>query len=177
MTFAEALQVGLLGEGQIARWFNSRGWDVLPAYEVQTDSGKGPRLFTANYGNLITPDLLVFNDSQILWVEAKTKSAFTWHRITESFQTGIDSRHWRDYLTVNEVTPFPLWILFLHKPGSRAKDTPRDKISPTGLYGQEIGKLQQTVDHEHENHGPSGMVYWQETALRKLCEYKALWAG
>lgn len=171
MKFVEALNEGLLGESEITKWLNSRGWDVLPAYEVEIDRGKGPRLFTANHGTLITPDLLIFKNADIIWVEAKTKSAFTWHRKTASWQTGIDKRHWEDYQAVNMLYEFPLWLFFLHKPGTDAKDTPEGAVSPTGLYGQEIGLLEQSVDHKHENHGPSGMVYWREESLRKLCNY------
>lgn len=172
MSFDESLREGLLGEGLITRWLNSRGWNVLPAYEIEVQSGKGPRLFSAQRGKLIAPDLLVFNGSEFYWVEAKTKSAFTWHRNTETFQTGIDRRHWLDYLAVSETTGFPVWLMFLHRPGSSAKDTPLGKVSPSGLYGQVIDRLLDTIDHEHANHGPSGMVYWRENALRKICEYE-----
>ena len=174
VSFDEHLREGLLGEGLITRWLNGRGWDVLPAYEIETQTGKGPRLFSAKLGKLIAPDLLVFKDSSFYWVEAKTKSAFTWHRITETFQTGIDRRHWLDYLAVGETTGLPVWLLFLHRPGSSAKDTPAGMESPSGLYGQVIDILKETIDHEHANHGPSGMVYWQENTLKKICEYEQM---
>ena len=64
-----------------------------------------------------------------------------------------------------------MWLMFLHKEGNSAKDTPSGMISPSGLYSQEIGKLKDTIDHEHKNHGPSGMVYWRESSLIKICEY------
>lgn len=172
MSFDKSLREGLLGEGLITRWLTSRGWNVLPAYEIELQSGKGPRLFSAKLGTLIAPDLLVFNESGFYWVEAKTKSAFTWHRITETFQTGIDRRHWLDYLAVRETTGVPVWLMFLHRPGSHAKDTPDGKDSPSGLYGQEVGILRETIDHEHANHGASGMVYWKESELLKVCEYE-----
>ena len=174
VSFDESLREGLLGEGLITRWLNSRGWNVLPAYEIEVQSGKGPRLFSAKLGKLIAPDLLVFNESGFYWVEAKTKSAFTWHRITKTFQTGIDRRHWLDYIQVGQTTGVPVWLMFLHRPGSYAKDTPDGMVSPSGLYGQEIDKLRDTIDHEHANHGPSGMVYWQESALKKICEYECV---
>lgn len=161
-----------MGESIIAKWLNRCGWNVLPAYEVETHSGKGPRLFTVERGKLITPDMLIFKNRNIRWIEAKTKSAFTWHRISESFQTGIDRRHWQSYISVSEVTPFPVWLLFLHEPGQNAKDTPAGMKSPSGLYGQEITKLCENVDHEHKNHGRSGMVYWRESVLLKLCTYE-----
>lgn len=169
VSFSERLQTGLLGEGEIARWFNDKGYAVLPAYEVEMNNGKGPRIFTAE-GSLISPDLLVFNSRKVFWIEAKTKSAFTWHRASQTWQTGIDRKHWSHYLQVAQRTPWPVWILFLHRPGSIAKDTPEGMTSPCGLFGNTIEKLNANIHHEHENHGPSGMVYWTIGALRKLDE-------
>jgi hypothetical protein len=167
MSFAQSLETGLIGEGEISKWFTGRGYVVLPAYEVEMSHGKGPRIFSA-HGQLIAPDLLVFNSEKVFWIEAKTKSAFTWHRISGSWQTGIDRRHWHDYLKVNVITPFPIWILFLHRPGNVAKDTPEGMVSPSGLFGNTIESLELSVDHEHENHGPSGMVYWRRDSLKLI---------
>jgi hypothetical protein len=171
MSFEQQLREGLMGEGMIARWLNAKGWNVLPAYEVEVAHGKAPRFFTAEAGALVTPDMLTLRGAQIWWVEAKTKSAFTWHRLTGTWQTGIDRRHWYEYLKVAEVTTFPVWLLFLHKPGQVAKDTPPGMASPTGLYGEEIQALRQCIDHESELHGPSGMVYWRMDDLRVLDSY------
>lgn len=174
MSFDESLKEGKLGEGLIARWLLSRGWDLLPAYEIELEHDKGPQLYTAKHGKLIAPDFLGLKDPKISWIEAKTKSAFTWHRKTQTFQTGIDRRHWLEYVVVRETTKLPLWIFFLHKPGNNAKDTPFGMISPSGLYVQSLDKLCTTIDHEHDNHGNSGMVYWQESVLRKICTYDEL---
>lgn len=174
MLFTESLQKGLIGEGIIAKWLNRHGWNVLPAYEIEQQSGKGPRLFTATMGRLVAPDMLVFNRKKIVWIEAKTKSAFTWHRLSQSFQTGIDQNHWKQYLSVNAVTPFPIWLLFLHRSGNAAKDTPNGKTSPSGLYGQEIINLRGTIDHIHDGWGRHGMVYWKESAFLKICTHNEL---
>jgi hypothetical protein len=170
MSFEEKLKEGLLGEGEISKWFISRGYSVLPAYEVELNHGKGPRLFTKE-GTLISPDLLVFNASRILWIEAKTKSAFTWHRLSRTWQTGIDRKHWGHYLCVAARTPFPVGILFLHKPNCTAKDTPEGMVSPSGLFGNNIASLKDSVHHTSCLHGPSGMVYWTLGNLKKIAEY------
>lgn len=176
MSFTANLRTGQYGEDLISQWLIRRGWQVLPAYQVEVNHGKGPRLFGA-YGQLVSPDLLVFKSERVMWIEAKYKSAFTWHRKSESWQTGIDRRHWKEYLTVAAVTHFPVWLMFLHKPGNAAKDTPTDKQSPSGLYGNSIGVLLNEVDHEHSQHGPSGMVYWREDSLRKLAAYSDVDTG
>lgn len=170
--FETTLAEGLLGEGLIAKWFNRRGWNVLPAYQVEHDTGKGPRLFMSTSHQLITPDLLVFNTTRVMWVEAKTKSAFTWHRISGSWQTGIDRKHWHHYLEVGRQTPWDVWLLFLHKAGHVAKDTPTGKKCPSGLYGGDIKRLETCVDHEHANWGATGMVYWREESLTRICGYE-----
>jgi hypothetical protein len=164
--FEERLKEGQLGESAIANFLISRGWGVLPAYQVETDSGKGPRLF-GGFGQLICPDLLVFRGSKVYWIEAKHKSSFTWHRLSQTWQTGIDKRHWLDYLRVGEQTPFPVWLLFLHRNGM-AKDTPEGLVSPSGLYGNSISYLRDNVHHESAEWGHSGMVYWTEGALKRI---------
>jgi hypothetical protein len=136
----------------------------MPVYEKLTDFGKGPQIFMAE-GPLIAPDLFVFNGLKAMWVEAKHKTAFTWHRITECWTTGIDRRHYHDYLRVAATSPWPLWLLFLHE-GGQAKDSPPD--SPAGLFGDEIAALAQCVHHESDKWGTSGMVYWAYESLRRL---------
>ena len=172
MSFAEALATGQMGEAEVARYLIGRGWQIMPVYQIEKHTGKGPQLF-GEYGQLVAPDMLTIRGETVRWVEAKTKSAFTWYRIKEKWQTGIDLRHWRDYLKVNAVTPFQMWIVFLHRDGT-AKDTPPGMISPTGLFGNEIGVLQACVDHESENHGPSGMVYWNHEDLRLVASLEQL---
>lgn len=173
MSFERKLKEGLLGESLISQWLIKRGFQILPAYQVEYSTGKGPRLF-GSYGQLISPDLLAFNTrGRIIWVEAKSKSAFTWHRASSTWQTGIDKRHWAEYIQVAKETAWPVWILFLHKDG-RAKDTPDGKASPTGLFGNTLMLLEKTIHHSHDNHGPSGMVYWEMGALQKLAEFTDL---
>ena len=167
MSFIEQLRTGLIGEGEIAQRLIARGYSVLPAYEIEQSHGKGPRLFTAE-GQLISPDMLVFNAQKVLWVEAKTKSAFTWHRLSGTWQTGIDRCHWRHYLEVAKTTPFPVWILFLHRKGNSAKDTPDGLMCPSGLFGNSIEKLNASIHHESDEWGTSGMVYWTVNVLRKI---------
>jgi hypothetical protein len=172
MSFESSLQEGLLGESIIVRWLNQQGCHVLPAYEIEQSQAKGPRLFTAKQ-QLISPDLLCWHGCEQFWIEAKTKSAFTWHRLSETWQTGIDRRHWHHYQQVQEIMGIPVWLLFLHKPGNLAKDTPTGMQSPYGLYGESLAKLKDSVHHEHGNCGSSGMVYWQLETLTKYANVMA----
>ena len=158
MTFARQLEHGKAAESAIARWLMARGHSVLPVYEKIIDEGKGPQLFSSS-GPLIAPDILTMRNGSVLWIEAKHKSAFSWHRLTQKFVTGIDIRHYDDYLKVAETTTFPLWILFLHE-GGTAIDSP---ASPAGLYGSDIAALRNGENHRSHRWGRSGMVYWSRT--------------
>lgn len=168
-TFQANLEYGSAGEGRIAKWLRGRGYTVLPTYEKIIDSGKGPRLFTAG-APLIVPDLLVFNSAKAFWVEAKRKAAFTWHRKTGRWVTGIDLPHYEDYCRVNDETPWPVWLLFLHEAG-RAGDSSAG--CPTGLFGNSLDALRCCENHRYIARPPK-MVYWWADSLRKIAELDAL---
>ncbi|TXH15941.1 MAG: hypothetical protein E6R03_06390 [Hyphomicrobiaceae bacterium] len=182
MTFVEQLRRGqTLGEGPIAAWLMSRGNSVLPVYEKEIDTGKGPQLFTSKAG-FAAPDLLTFNKARgPIFVEAKYKTVFTWYRSRNVWTTGIDLRHYDEYKRVAEETGLPVWLLFFHD-----RSTPDNKDlrwncpldSPTGLYGNCLSVLMHCESHRalpkdtqrlgHVGHGASGMVYWAEHSLVKL---------
>jgi hypothetical protein len=170
MGFEANLAIGQAGESAIARWLRSRGFSALPIYEKIIDTGKGPQFFTPS-GSLVAPDLLVCRGKSAFWVEAKNKAAFTWHRNTARWTTGIDWRHYMDYLAVADGSPWPVWLMFLQGAG-RAKDSPDG--CPTGLYGNDLDVLKSSVNHTSENHGRTGMVYWAEKDLRKMADLHAL---
>jgi hypothetical protein len=165
--FEHDLAQGKVGESEIARWLMARGKHVLPVYEIEKGQYAGPALYTSSGECIVAPDILAFNESQVVWIEAKHKSAFTWHRITKRFVTGIDAHHFRQYLKISELVDWPVWLLFLHRNGT-AKDSPP---GPSGLYGGEIKRLSSCINHTHKNWGKEGMVYWAENTLHKLSNY------
>lgn len=180
MTFARKLEAGRLTEGLIAQWLMARGSSVMPAYEVEQSSGKGPQLFGAD-GNLVAPDMLVFSNKGIQWIEAKHKSVFTWHRISRQWTTGIDLRHYGDYLNVAKQTKLPVWLLFFHRESTPSADDLQQGCPPecpTGLFGGELFSLVVCENHRTprfdpsrtgmKGHGKSGMVYWAADQLRLL---------
>ena len=167
MGFNESLAEGKAGESEISQWLMGRGLNILPIYEVLQGNYKGPTLYAADGQSIIAPDLLAFNGQKIIWCEAKHKTAFTWHRISQQFVTGIDLHHYLQYQQVSVLVDWPIWLLFLHK-GGQAKDSPP---SPAGLYGNDLKHLVKTENHRHTNHGKTGMVYWSEKSLKKLSNY------
>ena len=162
-SFEESLAIGLAGESAIATWMRARGNTVLPVYEKIIDEGKGPQVFTPD-GCLIAPDLFTWNGTEATWIEAKHKTGFTWHNNSDTWNTGIDLRHYHAYLEVAKSSPWPLWLLFLHC-GGAAKDS---KVSPSGLFGENIDALRSNEHHRSDKYGSGGMVYWAIDALRKL---------
>lgn len=173
MSFDSQLKYGQAGESAIAMWLRKNGATVLPVYEKILDTGKGPQLFTPS-AKLIAPDMLIYNGDEVLWIEAKHKTAFTWHRRTGRWVTGIDMRHYEDYCAVDSLSPWPVWLLFLHR-GGQAKDSPAN--SPSGLFGAPLKELRRRENHRHDNWGKSGMVYWAINTLRLLASLKEVEAA
>lgn len=165
MNFSETLKVGQAGESAIARWLRGRGCSVMPVYEKIIDTGKGPTLFMPR-GKVIAPDLFVFRGPDAWWIEAKSKTAFSEHRISNHWVTGIDLHHYEQYLIVNESTPWPVWLLFLQM-GGQAKDAHWGN-SPAGLFGGTLDRLKENENHRHANWGKTGMVYWSYESLALL---------
>src|SRR3972149_6947123 len=157
--FYDHLSFGKAAESLIARYFMRCGYVINPIYEIIINEGKGPQLFTMAR-SLVAPDLLITKpDHLTAWIEAKHKTGFTWHRITGRWVTGIDLRHYEDYLRVEEITPWPVWLLFLQE-GGQTKDSPVD--SPAGLFGNGLHFLRQNENHRSGKWGKSGMVYWAQ---------------
>jgi hypothetical protein len=165
MSFTHCLQEGIVGETKIANFFKSKGYSVLPVYEVELDTGKGPRLFTPKQP-LIAPDMVIYKGKKCYWIEAKHKTAFTWHRITNRWTTGIDLKHYGDYCKIDDNSPWPIWLLFLHK-GGQAKDSPP---SPSGLFGNTLTYLRKNENHRSDKWGKYGMVYWAKEKLKLFTE-------
>jgi hypothetical protein len=170
--FEYYLSFGFHGEHLIRDYLRTQGFYVLPAYELEsTGNFKGPRFFGPRC-EYITPDMLAFYEKSIMWVEAKTKSAFTWHRLTKRYVTGIDWRCWVDYNKVAKSSEVPVFLYFLQQPGHKAKDTPDYAgPSPNGLFSGEINYLGRHINHIFPKEAPA-MVYWAEDSLTKIAEYQ-----
>ena len=166
--FSAQLKTGKAGESQIAKWLISRGMNILPVYEIADGQHKGPAVYSAKGGEIIAPDLLAFGNGKAFWIEAKHKNAFSMHRITNRWVTGIDLHHYSEYQRINDLVDWPVWILFLHRQG-KAKNSPDG--CPSGLFGNDIEYLMKNENHRHLNHGKTGMVYWSTAALKHMAPW------
>ena len=184
MNFADSLNFGQIAETEIAKFLRKRGLSLLPAYEVEINSGKGPRLYYKDR-QLIAPDFCCFSKirRRIFFAEVKHKSRCTWYRKNASWQTGIDKNHFYDYLEVSKVTGCEIWLLFLHKINRPSKFDLKfgaPFICPTGLYSESIEKLNWSIDHiapyfdknrdGNCGHGTTGMIYWDIKKLKKIMD-------
>lgn len=168
--FEQTLAFGKQGEKEIGAWLRSRGYGVLHIYP-EGEEYKGPRLLVPD-GALIAPDMQVFRDNRTLWVEAKHKSVFSWYRKGRYWTTGIDLKHYHDYLIVSDVTQRPVWLLFLHKQSS----TP-DGTCPTGLFGGDMRELARVESHRSTKWGRHGMVYWRYEHLKRLASLEQVYSA
>jgi len=171
-TFHANLSSGKVAESKIAKWLMARGHYVIPVYEIEGGKHEGPRVY-AKGRKLVAPDLMVFNKvgSQMMFIEAKHKSHFTWYRLNQTWQTGVDAHHFRDYLEVARQLNKKVWLLFFHDdcnpcPDDIANGCPT--ASPTGLFGGDIIGLEKLKDHSSDRHGRHGMVYWRHESLIRL---------
>ena len=176
--FRDAFATGRLSESRIARWLiHEEHWNVLPAYDLELPTGKGPRLFTPE-GELVVPDLLAMklhgNECLLAWYEAKHKTHFTWYRRARCWQTGIDLRHYLDYLKVQEQTQREVYLCFFHErstPSASDRANGSPSVCPTGLYRQSLHVLTAQEDHRGEYRRDGRrypMVYWNERDLVRV---------
>lgn len=168
--FDKHLRRGRVGEGLIAKWLQRRhDCAILPVYDLEIETGKGPQIFTAQ-GDIVAPDMLIKRGDRLCFGEAKTKSCFTWHYTTSKWTTGIDLRHYEEYQRAGKRMGCPVYLFFLHL---NSEPAPQDKsrchgLSPTGLFAISLKYALQHESHRSDRWGSSGMVYWAHASLKLL---------
>jgi hypothetical protein len=166
--FQASLAWGQQAETEIAKWLLHKGAIILPVYDVECNSGKGPRVFCKE-AEYVAPDLFCWAKGKALWIEAKHKEVFTRYRIKDIWETGIDLRHYENYCKLRDIIGLSVWVFFLHKSkvprpeDAKYLDCPAE--CPTGLFGREINDLRQNESHRSNKHA-HGMVYWSHDYLK-----------
>lgn len=166
MRFEESLKVGKVAESLIARWLQKRGNYVLPIYEIEKNQFAGPAIYIEERP-VIAPDIMAINSSgNCCWIESKNKSAFTWHRLSKRWTTGIDLKHYNDYLYLMRKIDIPIY-LFFNQNGGKAKDS---KKSESGLFVADLNFLKDHENHrcEAKPHCKNGMVFWAKDKFSKV---------
>ncbi len=163
-TFDEKLAYGKHKEHIISIWKQSQGAVVLPATDIEQHTGLGPRLLSGD-GDIISPDLLSFDDGVSIWLEVKGKEVFTWYRILREWQTGIDRHSYDHYKKAYRKSSIPVHICFLHSNPNPWKGDLKygcPKVCPIGYFSID---MLNPFEHYSEKHGRSGMVYWSHSDL------------
>src|SRR5215471_18319828 len=110
-SFEDSFARGKLAEGRIAQWLRRRGCTIIPAYDIEIHAGKGPQVFTPDQA-LVAPDLLILKDKQPRWIEAKSKTVFSWdrsHGWEPCWVTGIDLHHYEQYQAIEKHFNWDVW--------------------------------------------------------------------
>jgi len=175
-SFKEQLVRGKVGEGKIARWLMRKGWAIIPVYEIEGGKREGPKVFTSD-GNCVSPDMIAHKDRTV-FVEAKTKTVFSWFRKSQCWVTGIDLKHFDDYIKIASRFPtWDFWLLFLHESSSPSAADALERCPnecPIGLFGGSLSYLEKNFSHKSPFHGQSGMVYWRHENLKMLAPLEEL---
>jgi hypothetical protein len=195
--FQETLARGLHFENTIAQWLLTKNYCISPAYEKVENNHKGPRLLIPGK-ELVLPDMMIMQPQlpqastsegfalqesilqesilpQVCWVEAKSKSVFTWYRKFSCWESGIDTYYLNQYTQVQEATGLPVWIIWYQEAGKTSQYNPEGRTSPSGMYGQSLSYLLEHISHQYQgkndySHGGEGMTYWNIKDLQILEE-------
>ena len=174
--FQKNLALGQAAETEIAKWLIKRGTVLLPIYDIEYVTGKGPRVF-CKFGQYVAPDFFAWRGGRICWIEAKHKKHFAWNRTFKKWVTGIDLRHYENYCALADMLHFPVLLFFLHKDSrpSVADIKNGSPLScPTGLFGRELQFLRNNVCQSwkrppnHPDKHSEAMVYWKHETLRLI---------
>lgn len=172
-SFKDNLLAGRIHESTIGSYLRRKGWTIIPIYELEQDAGKGPQIFAPSGASLVGPDMIAYRNGATRFVEAKTKSVFSWRRTSPGprWETGIDLRHYSHYCKVADL--FPDWefhLLFLHLsaiPWIEDRKWPNcPKECPTGLFRGRLQELRST-GRSSDRHA-SGMMYWGYDSLQRI---------
>lgn len=159
--FERKLRVGQQCENAVFAYKRRHGAHILRACDLPASQFAGPRLSSTH--DLVVPDGMIFDPSDgTHWGEVKGKKHWTWHRMSGTWQTGIDKLCFDRYGAIRNKTATPVILYFLQCqsapwPPDIAQGCPPK--CPTGLY---FINLDVEPDHHHRNWGKGGMVYWRE---------------
>lgn len=155
-TFQEALEFGEEAEKVVSKFLVNKGYLVYRVYAHPEWKYKGPSIFI-DCKRYTAPDILALRKGFQLW-EVKRKTSFGYYRKGRHWGTGMNTRLYDDYLSIERLKQIPVYVAFLHDDPRGAKDTPEDMIgkAPTGLF---VGRLSKMKPYQRDDR--NRMVYWK----------------
>jgi len=76
-SFSSNFRYGREAEQKIANIFKKCGWGVIPIEKTADSKRCGPRVYVRGE-EIISPDMQVFKEKEVYWVEVKRHEALTW---------------------------------------------------------------------------------------------------
>ncbi|MEP7115504.1 MAG: hypothetical protein ABI862_19730 [Ilumatobacteraceae bacterium] len=154
---------GAVNEGRFAAWAISKGSSVI---QVAQGQNWAPRLATwaSDVGpcwdggrKIVLPDLQVHHRTEgLCWVEVKGKSTAVEYRHAHEMRTGIDRRLLVHYRRIEQLTGYPVRIVFCHE---RENDVRWVRVAEREIRGVGNG---------------SEMSYWAWDSMPRLCSLDEL---
>ena len=174
--FLTNLSAGNQVEVYMSEWLKEGGNGVIDIWSLPSVNGKGPRLKTSD-GDIPLPDFLIFFRGEVWWVEVKYKTEFTYYKIEQQWQEGIDLNLWDSYKAIYQYTDLEVWLTFVNSPETAPeKDAP--PIPPPGIYTQRVSVLSELLEkespkrcHVYKGQALYGMVYWDLDAFIRIGEF------
>lgn len=154
--FKEQLAIGKEGEHEIGNYFMNKNYSILPLYQFEDNIA--PKVFTLN-NTLTSPDMFISGNNKCFWVEVKTK--FRWVNYNNIIETGINEKHYRQYLSIAEKTTLPIYLIFNHK-----------KTPPIGYFYIDIktpyNRIWDGINIADQKYISQPMVFWKYEDLIKI---------
>lgn len=148
-SFKDFLKFGEDGEKEVAIQLIEKGINIMPLYQF-TNKDKTPVLLTKNT-QIIAPDLICYYKNKSFFVEVKTKNK--WVVSKNYIETGLDYKHYLEYLKIKETTGLPVYLFFNHI-----------NEKPNGIFYVEISKNNRYWDGTI----PNGIKYYTEMIFYKF---------
>ena len=142
-------------ERALSVYLQSRGWGVLPVYDYSGDEDKAPKMHRVG-GGLVLPDLFAARRGTSCWVEAKRKTRTDLHRITNTVETGIPLRLYRQYEQVRDESGIDVWLFFGHEREDEVRCLKVGEIEPRIYAGSVMSR--------------GGMAFFPWERLHFLCK-------
>lgn len=110
-------QRGNSAERQVADILRRQGWFVVPTYAYTTAMQQAP-IIANNDESYVLPDLNAYKPGLRRWVEVKAKGEPTYWALdggNDRNAHGINQRHYRDYLAIEEITDAAVWLVIFEE--------------------------------------------------------------
>lgn len=121
-------------------WLQSeQGYYILPSYDYSgLANDKAPRLVCGKEW-LVLPDLQAYHwQHKPKWFEVKVKEQAIVYRKTGDLETGIATRHLRDYRRVKALTKTDVWLTFVHEKEGVVRRQEIDDLPFTHVYDGDL---------------------------------------